>query len=141
MVKYALFAVSCLLAFGCVSHHPPLAQDTGKGKIIVLCPQDRIDAKTEVPLMCNNRVVASLTGGTYCEIELLDGQYSLSSGSGDPAQNTVPLKVDVALSAGSVRYFEIVPQGFESAGVMTLKEISGAVATSHLSKMKKVDSQ
>jgi hypothetical protein len=141
MVKYALFAVSCLLAFGCASNHPPLAQDTGKGRIIVLCAQDKVDAQAQVPLMCNNRLVASLSAGTYCELELLDGQYSLSAGSGDPAQTTVPLKVDVALSAGSIRYFEIVPQGFESAGTMTLKEISGAAATSHLSKLKKVNSQ
>jgi hypothetical protein len=123
--------------FGCTPR-PPLAQDTGKAKIIVLCPQDNLDAKAEVPLLCNNRLVASLAAGTYCELELLDGQYSLSAGSGDPAQTTVPLKVDVALSAGSVKYFEIVPQGFESAGVMTLKEISGAAATGALGKLRKV---
>jgi hypothetical protein len=139
MIKVALFIVSSLLVFGCASNHPPLAQDTGKGKIIVLCIQD-IDAKAEVPLMCNNRLVASLSAGTYCEMELLDGQYSLSAGSGDPAQSTVPLKVDVALSAGSVKYFEIVPQGFESAGTMTLKEVSGVAATGALSKMKKAGS-
>jgi hypothetical protein len=141
MLKYLVCFVSGLLVFGCASGHPPLAQDTGKGEIFVLCPAERMDAKGEVPLMCNNRVVASLTAGSYCEIELLDGQYSLSTGSGDPAQTTVPLKVDVALSAGSVRYFEIVPQGFEMAGAMTLKEISGVAATSHLSKLKKVKAQ
>jgi len=144
MVKAVVMclAFSCAI-IGCASHlsHAPLAQDTGKGRIIVLCSQDRMDSNAQMPLMCNNRVVASLTAGSYCEIELLDGQYSLSTGSGDPAQTTVPLKVDVALSAGSVRYFEIVPQGFESPGAMTLKEISGVAATSHLSKLKKVKSQ
>jgi hypothetical protein len=142
MSKHAVAVIAlCCTLFGCSPRqsHPPLAQDTGKGKIIVLCARDMIDSNAQVPLFCNNRVVASLSAGTYCEIELLDGQYSLSAGSGDPAQSTVPLKVDVALSAGGVRYFEIVPQGFESAGTMTLKEISGVAATGALSKMKKVD--
>jgi hypothetical protein len=129
-----------LLVLSCSPHHPPLAQDTGKGKIVVLRGQNLIDSNAVVPLVCNNREVASLSAGSYCEIELLNGQYSLSAGSGDPAQSTVPLKVDVALSAGSVKYFEIVPQGFGSPVTLTLKEISGTAATNRMSKMKKIDS-
>ncbi len=139
MFKVIAIAITCLVVLSC-SPRPPLARDTGKGKIIVLCLQNQIDSNAVVPLVCNNRTVASLSAGSYCEIELLDGQYSLSAGSGDPAQSTVPLKVDAAVSAGSVKYFEIVPQGFDTPGAMTLKEISGAAATSRLSKMKKVDS-
>jgi hypothetical protein len=137
MVKCIVCLLSCMLVLSC-SPRPPLAQDTGKGKIIVLCGQDKLDAKAEVPLMCNDRLVASLTAGTYCELELLDGQYSLSAGSGDPAQATVPLKVDVALSAGSVKYFELIPQGFGLPGTMTLSAISGAAASTQLSKLKKI---
>jgi hypothetical protein len=137
MVKYIVCLLAPLVVFGC-SPRPPLAQDTGKGRIIVLCGIDKIDAKAEVPLMCNDRFVANLAAGTYCEMELLDGQYSLSAGSGDPAQASVPPKVDVALSAGSVKYFELVPQGFGSAGTMTLTAISGAAANGMLSKLKKI---
>jgi hypothetical protein len=139
MFKYIVCVVSCLCVLSCSPKHPPLAQDTGKGTIVVLCGKETLNQGSEVPVVCNNRVVASLQGGTYCEMELLDGQYSLSAGSGDPAQSTVPLKVDVALSAGSVKYFAVAPQDINTPGVMLLKEIPAASATGLLSTMKKVN--
>jgi hypothetical protein len=133
-------AFFCVL-LGC-SPRPPLAQDTGKGTIVGMCGKETAGpgSGSEVPVGCNNRVVASLPAGTYCEMELLDGQYSLSAGSGDPAQSTVPLKVDVALSAGSVKYFVVAPQDINTPGLMILKEIPAASATGAISKLKKVAS-
>ena len=138
MGKYLMIAAACVLVFGC-SPRPPLTKDTGKGTIFVLCPAGVIDAKTEVPLMCNNHFTASMAAGTYCEMELLDGQYSLQVGDADPAQTSIPQRVDVNLSAGGLKYFEIVPQAGAAAGTLTLSTITAGAASAKLSKMKKVE--
>ncbi len=131
-------AVLCLAMMSC-SPRPPLAQDTGKGTIVVLCGNSLIDTNAVIGLTCNGRVVANLTTQSYCEFEMLDGMYSLQAGSGDPAQTTVPLKVDVNVASGGIKYFDIVPQDFGVApGIYTLKEISGTNASVRMSKMKKI---
>jgi len=131
-------AVVCLALINC-SPRPPLAQDTGKGTIVVLCGNSLIDTSAVIGVTCNNRVVANLTVQSYCEFDMLDGMYSLQAGSSDPAQSTVPLKVDVNVASGGIKYFDIVPQDFGVApGIYTLKEISGANASVRMAKMKKI---
>jgi hypothetical protein len=137
MRNYFLFALSCLVLFGC-SSRPPLTQDIGKGTIIVLCDKGTIDPKVELPLMCNNRLAATMQAGTYCEMELLDGPYSLQIGDADPAQASIPQKVDVNLGAGGVKYFEIGAQAGAAAGTMTLSTVSAGIASTKISKLTKV---
>lgn len=144
MFKYPMiaFALSCLLLPGC-SQPPALANDTGKAKIIILFPKERPDSKLATPLVLSGRtILAAMPAGTYCEIPVTDGEYSLQAGEGSPDQNVVPPKIDVIISAGSTKYIELSAQSSFKDGqpVLTIVPalISGAAALGKLSGLKKV---
>ena len=131
-----LFLVNC-------TPPPPLANDTGKAKLVVLFPQQPAPSASATPVFINSRQITVLQAGTYCELQESDGGYSVSAGTASPDQaGPIPQKIDVMLSAGATNYVEFVCKAEFKDGVsvmtITPMNISAEDAVNKISKLKKV---